>query len=114
MDFELVFAGMPVSDLGVAVDWYTRLIGRAADVPVNETEVMWQLADSAFVYVVLDPEHAGSSVLSLAVADLDAAVAEAAERGVPGGPIELVGTAGRRATCTDPDGNRVALIQVNQ
>lgn len=110
----MVFAGMPVTDLGAAVDWYARLIGRPADVPVNETEVMWQFTDTAFLYVVLDPEHAGGGLVSLSVADLDAAVAEAAERGVPGAEIHLVGSAGRRATCTDPDGNRVALIQINQ
>ncbi|HET9170226.1 MAG TPA: VOC family protein [Actinospica sp.] len=114
MEFDMVFSGMPVTDLTGAVDWYTRLFGREPDIPVNETEVMWQCADSAFVYVVLDPEHAGNSVLSAAVADLDAAVAEAAGRGVPAAPIEHIGTAGRRATCTDPDGNRVALIQINQ
>lgn len=114
MDFDIVFSGMPVSNLGDAVDWYSRLIGRPADIPVNDTEVMWQFTDTAFVYVVLDPEHAGSSVISLAVPDLDAAVAELAERGVLGAAIEHVGTAGRRATCTDPDGNRVALIQINQ
>ena len=109
----MVFSGMPVSNLAGAVDWYTRLFGREPDIPVNETEVMWQCADSAFIYVVLDPEHAGNSVLSAAVADLDAAVAEAADRGVLTAAIEHIGTAGRRATCTDPDGNRVALIQIN-
>ena len=109
----MVFSGMPVTDLPGAVDWYTRLFGREPDIPVNETEVMWQCADSAFIYVVLDPEHAGNSVLSAAVTDLDAAVAEAAQRGVHSAEIEYIGTAGRRATCTDPDGNRVALIQIN-
>jgi predicted enzyme related to lactoylglutathione lyase len=113
MEFDMVFSGMPVSNLAGAVDWYTRLFGREPDIPVNDTEVMWQCADSAFIYVVLDPEHAGNSVLSAAVADLDAAVAEAAERGVLTAKIEHIGTAGRRATCTDPDGNRVALIQIN-
>lgn len=110
----MVFAGMQVTDLGAAVDWYTRLIGRPADIPVNETEVMWQFTDTAFLYVVLDPEHAGKGLVSLSVPDLDTAVAEAAERGVLGAAIQLVGTAGRRATCTDPDGNRIALIQINQ
>jgi predicted enzyme related to lactoylglutathione lyase len=113
MEFDMVFSGMPVSNLAGAVDWYTRVFGRGPDIPVNDTEVMWQCADSAFIYVVLDPEHAGNSVLSAAVADLDAAVAEAADRGVLTAAIEHIGTAGRRATCTDPDGNRVALIQIN-
>lgn len=108
----MVFAGMPVTNLAGAVDWYTRLIGRPADVPVNDTEVMWQFTETAFLYVVLDPEHAGSSLVSLSVVDLDVAVAEAAGRGVLGAAIQSIGSAGRRASWNDPDGNRVALIQI--
>ena len=89
----MVFSGMPVSNLAGAVDWYTRLFGRPADIPVNDTEVMWQCADSAFLYVVLDPEHAGNSVVSAAVADLDAAVAEAA--GPRRAPAAIQPSAGR-------------------
>lgn len=109
----MLFAGAPVGDFEAAVAWYSSLFGRAADVPVAEDEVMWQFTDSAFLYLVHDPARAGGSLLTLSVADLDAAVDDAADRGVTGEPVELVGTAGRRAVYTDPDGNRVALVEVN-
>ena len=110
----MVFTGTPVSDFAAATTWYTRLIGRDADIPVNEDEVMWQLTESAFLYILREPERAGRSVVTLSVTDLDDAVAEAASRGIAGDPVEAVGTAGRRAAFTDPDGNRVALVEVNQ
>jgi predicted enzyme related to lactoylglutathione lyase len=114
MDFDMLFAGTPVGDFEAAVAWYTSLFGRAADVPVAEDEVMWQFTDTAFLYLVRDPERAGGSLLTLAVADLDAAVDDAADRGVTGAAVERVGSAGRRAVYTDPDGNRVALVELNQ
>jgi predicted enzyme related to lactoylglutathione lyase len=114
MDFEMLFAGTPVTDFDVSVDWYTALFGRTADIPVTEDEVMWQFTDTAFLYVLRDPERAGRSVVTVSVPDLDAAVAEAAQRGIAGAPIVRVGTAGRKALFTDPDGNQVAIIEVNQ
>jgi len=114
MDFEMLFAGTPVADFDVSVDWYTALLGRAADIPVTEDEVMWQFTDTSFLYVLRDPERAGRSVVTMSVPDLDAAVAEAAQRGIAGAPIVRVGTAGRKALFTDPDGNQVAIIEVNQ
>lgn len=110
----MVFAGAAVADFDAAVAWYTVVLGRAADVPVTEGEVMWQLSDSAFLYVVREPERAGGGLLTLSVGDLDLAVAEVAARGITGAPIEQVGTAGRRSLYTDPDGNRLALVEVNQ
>jgi predicted enzyme related to lactoylglutathione lyase len=114
MDFDMVFTGISVGDLPAAVLWYAAFIGREPDVPVNEDEVMWQFTDSAFLYVVRDLENTGRSVVTLSVADIDVAIAEAASRGVAGGPVTAVGTAGRRAVYTDPAGNRVALVEVNQ
>ena len=114
MEFDVVFSGVPITDLDAARDWYTRLIGRAPDIPVNETEDMWRLTDTAFLYIVHHPVRAGRAVVTMAVADLDASVAEAAGRGVPSAPLEQVGTAGRKAVFTDPDGNEIALVQVSE
>jgi hypothetical protein len=46
------------------------------------------------------------------VRDLDAFVAEAADRGASGDPIEPVGDAGRKASYADPDGNLISFIEV--
>jgi predicted enzyme related to lactoylglutathione lyase len=62
--------------------------------------------------VVQDPSRAGHGLVTVAVADLDQAITELAERGIRGAPPETVGSAGRKATVADPDGNTIALIEV--
>jgi predicted enzyme related to lactoylglutathione lyase len=114
MDVEYLFACIPVAEFTDSVTWYTRLFGRAPDTHVTTHEVMWQFTEKAFIYVLHDPEHAGGTVITLAVPDLDAALAELAGRGVTGSPVQPVGDAGRRSTYTDIDGNRIVVVQINQ
>ncbi|WP_327141531.1 VOC family protein [Nocardia sp. NBC_01327] len=116
MDIKFLFSGVAVTDFASSVDWYTRLFGRAADVLVTPgVEVMWQLTDTALVYVVVDPDHAGRALVNIAVSDLDAEVAEIASRGIDPGPLFRVGpegAGGRKAPFTDPDGNSVFVIEI--
>jgi hypothetical protein len=62
--------------------------------------------------VIEDASHAGKGVVTISVPDLNAAVAELEAGAVTCGAIEAIGDAGHKSTLTDPDGNRVALIQV--
>jgi predicted enzyme related to lactoylglutathione lyase len=112
VDVEIAFTGVPVSALDAGRDFFERLFGRPADVDVAADEVMWCLSERAWLYVVVDPARAGRSLVSLSVADLDAAVGELASRGVVPVSTEVVGDAGRKATVLDPDGNSVALLEV--
>ncbi|MGH9091880.1 MAG: VOC family protein [Acidimicrobiales bacterium] len=109
---DVLFAGVAVRDLAPAAEWYERLLGRPADIVVNEGEVMWRLADAAWLYLVVRPDRAGRSLVTVAVADLGATVATVAAAGVAVGPVAPVGDAGLKAVATDPDGNEVALIEV--
>lgn len=109
---QVLFAGVRVRELGPAKKWYERFIGRPADIVPNEHEVMWRVADGGWLYVLEHAERAGHSVVTIAVASLDEAVAEATARGIAIGPIEAVGDAGRKASTEDPDGNSVALVEV--
>ena len=109
---EVLFAAVPVARFEYAVDWYTRLFGRPADIVPNEHEVMWRVAEAGWLYVIDDAERAGQTVVTIAVADLDAAVSELATRGISAQPIEDIGDAGRKAKLSDPEGNVIALIQV--
>jgi predicted enzyme related to lactoylglutathione lyase len=111
-DVEVLFAAVTVADLGAAVAWYARLFGRPADIVPNDNEVMWRLADAAWLYVVRDEKRAGHALVTLCVADLDQAVADIAARGITGGPVEIIGGAGRKATFTDAEGNAVSVIEV--
>jgi hypothetical protein len=105
----ILFAGMPVTDIGAARAWYERLLGRPPDLVPHSKEVCWQLAEAGWIYVVEDSERAGSSLLTLIVTDLDAEVAALVDRGVPRPAI----TEGppRKAELTDPDGNNVTFGQ---
>lgn len=112
MEVSYVFAGLVVSHRDRAADWYARLFGRPADMLPNDAEAAWQLVDSASLYLLEDPPLAGRGVLTLVVGDLDAMLAEIAARGLAAGPVEEVGTAGRKSVLTDTDGNTVSIVEL--
>jgi glyoxylase I family protein len=111
MDVEIVFTGVPVTSLDAGRIFFERLFGRPADVEVAVDEVMWRLAESAWLYVVVDAARAGQGLVALSVADLPATLAELARRDIRPDRMEEVG-GGRKATMLDPDGNTVAIISV--
>jgi hypothetical protein len=59
------FAGLPVADYTVAYAWYERLLGRGADMFPHETECVWRLTPASSIYVVQDPQRAGSALVTL-------------------------------------------------
>jgi catechol 2,3-dioxygenase-like lactoylglutathione lyase family enzyme len=104
-----VFAGLPVTDLEPALDWYERLLGGPPAMLPNESEAVWQLAESALIYVVEDPERAGNGLLTLIVEDLDAVLAQT---GLRPESVEPVAGVGREALFLDPDGNAIKFAQL--
>ena len=113
VDVEIAFTGVPVSSLAAGRDFFERLFGRPADVEVAADEVMWRVAESAWLYVVVDAARAGRGLTALSVADLDATVLELGSRGLVPVRTEVVGDGARKATMLDPDGNTVAIIEVS-
>jgi predicted enzyme related to lactoylglutathione lyase len=112
MDVDVLFAGIAVSDLNTALAWYERFFDRRADIVAHETEVMWQITERGWLYVLRDVGRAGSSIVTLAVPDVDAAASAIASRDIEVGPIAPEGDAGMKAIALDPDGNTVAIIEV--
>jgi predicted enzyme related to lactoylglutathione lyase len=106
-----VFAGIAVSDISAARDWYTRLAGREPDMIPNDNEATWQFTDGGWIYIVGDEERCGRSLVTLLVDDLEERAAEIAGRGIAVGPIEVVPGVVQTAVVTDPDGNRLQLGQ---
>jgi predicted enzyme related to lactoylglutathione lyase len=106
-----LFASIPVADRDVAVAWYERLAGRSPDLIPNEREAARQVRGAAWIYLLADAGRAGSALHTLLVDDLDAFLAELAERGIESGPVETMGEAARFALVTDPDGNRLKVAQ---
>jgi catechol 2,3-dioxygenase-like lactoylglutathione lyase family enzyme len=105
----ILFAGVPVTDIAVAREWYERLLGRPPDLVPHDREVAWRLAEGGWVYVVEDPARAGRSLLTFIVDDLDAEVGPVEERGLVA--ERLAGGPPFKAELADPDGNRVTFGQ---
>jgi predicted enzyme related to lactoylglutathione lyase len=113
MDAQVLFAGVAVTDLARVRPWYERLFGRQADIIPNDDELMWRVAaDAGWLYVVVDRERAGGSLVALSVAALDGELAALRDRGIEPETVEQVGDSGRKATVRDPEGNTIALIEV--
>ena len=108
-----LFAGIAVSEFERMAAWYERLLGRPPDIVPHAREVMWSATAAGSIYVVADADHAGSALLTLAVADLDSLLLDLAKRGIDAGPVEKVGAGGRKATVVDPEGNRIAFAQIS-
>jgi predicted enzyme related to lactoylglutathione lyase len=110
MRIEHVLAVAPVSDLAAATDWYARLFDRAPDNTPMDTLVEWRITDTGWLQVFRTEDSPGTASVNLAVADLDATLAELRGRGLePAEPIAA--TKGvRLSALTDPAGNTVTLI----
>jgi len=109
--YQHVFAGIPVGDRELALGWYERLVGRAPDLIPNEREAAWRLTETGWVYIVVDPDRAGTALNTVLLSDLDGFLAAAAERGIVAGPLEAVTETVRSSVLTDPDGNRLKVGQ---
>lgn len=68
-------AGLPVSDMGRAEDWYVKLFGKPADAAPMDILRDFRMSELATVQLVLDPDHAGGGLLTLDVSSIDDAVA---------------------------------------
>ena len=104
-----LFAGIPVADYTAALSWYKQLLGSEPAFLPHDTEAVWELAPHRFVYIVQQPEHAGHARHTLFVDDLDALVAQIADRGLDPVERETYSNGVRKITYLDPDGNEIGL-----
>jgi catechol 2,3-dioxygenase-like lactoylglutathione lyase family enzyme len=101
-----LFAGIPVSDYAAALMWYEQLFNSPPSFLPTETEAVWELAEHRFVFIELRPEHAGHARHLVFADDLDALVAQLAERGLVPAKRETLANGVRKAAYRDPDGNQ--------
>jgi len=104
-----LFAGVAVSDLPRAVEWFDRLLGEVESFEPNDTEHVWTVAGHCHVYVELQPEHSGHAMLTMFVDDFDGFLEEAAGRGLVPQTRETYDNGVRKAIYHDPDGNEVGV-----
>jgi predicted enzyme related to lactoylglutathione lyase len=113
MHISYVFAGAMVSNRDEAAAWYERLLGRSPDFLPNEAEAVWQIAETASVYLLADPARAGQGVMALVVEDMGLTLRAIEARGIETGQIEEIPGAGRKCVIIDPDGNAVSILEIN-
>ena len=104
-----LFAGIPVTDYVAALAWYERLLGSPPSFLPHDTEAVWELAAHRYVYIVQQPEHAGHARHTLFVDNIDALVAQIAERGIEPTLRETYENGVRKITYRDADGNEIGL-----
>jgi len=110
MLIQHVLAVVPVRDIGVAREWYERLLGRGPDNNPMDILLEWQLTDRGWLQVTVDTARAGRAQVNLAVDDVTAAVSELAGRGVVTGEIVRANKGVEFCPIEDPDGNVVSLL----
>jgi hypothetical protein len=104
-----LFAGIAVADYTVALKWYERLLGYPPAFFPHDTEAVWELAEHQYLYIVQQARHAGHAMHTLFVDDLDAFVAQIADRGLDPSKRETYSNGVRKITYRDPDGNEIGL-----
>ena len=104
-----LFAGICVSDYDVAVEWYGRLFGDEPSFIPNESEAVWELAEQRSIYIKVQPDSAGHSIVTVFVDDLDERVAIIAERGLDPVKQETYDNGVRKILYRDPDGNAIGF-----
>jgi hypothetical protein len=104
-----LFAGIPVRDYAVAAAWYERLLDGPPSFLPNDTEAVWELAAHRYVYIKVQPEHAGHAVHTLFVGDFDARISQIAGRGLEPAERATFANGVRKATFRDPDGNEIGF-----
>jgi catechol 2,3-dioxygenase-like lactoylglutathione lyase family enzyme len=104
-----LFAGIPVADYAAALKWYERLLGSPPAFVPDETEAVWELAEHRYVYIDHRPEHSGHAMHTIFVDDLDALVAQIADRGLDPVERETYSNGVRKITYRDLDGNEIGF-----
>ncbi len=104
-----LFAGVPVADYAAVREWYERLLGSPPAFFPTDTEAVWELGEHRYIYIVQQPEHAGHARLTVFVDDLDALVAQIANRGLDPEDRETYASGVRKITYRDRDGNEIGF-----
>ncbi|MDO9407305.1 VOC family protein [Patulibacter sp.] len=110
MQIDHVLAVVPVSDIDRADRFFETLFGRPADNRPMPSLVEWRAVDAGWVQVHRDADRAGSGLLNLAVADLQAAREELVAAGLDVGEIQSANKGVQLLPLADPDGNVVTLL----
>jgi 4-hydroxyphenylpyruvate dioxygenase-like putative hemolysin len=110
MSIDNVLASVAVKDLQAAVAWYEQLLGRPADSTPMPEVAEWKFPRGGWLQVYQLPERAGNGSFTLAVSDINEAVAHAEKLGIDTSnqtSSAMVNT----LMIVDLDGNHVAFAE---
>lgn len=110
MEIKNVLAGVAVTDLVTATDWYNKLFGRKPDQTPMETLAEYRFPGGGWLQVFVDESRAGKSSITLAVDDVDVWIVHAGTRGIEATDTQH-GDFVSISILTDPDGNRIVLAE---
>jgi predicted enzyme related to lactoylglutathione lyase len=110
--FAYLFAALHVQDRDAALPWYQQLFGRPPDFVPNNDEAVWQVADTASVYILAEGTVVGGGDVNLIVDDLEATLVGLRLRNIHAGPIVMIGDVGRKFRVFDPDGNSIWFTEL--
>jgi catechol 2,3-dioxygenase-like lactoylglutathione lyase family enzyme len=113
VDFTDLFAGVRVREIADARAWYERLLGSEPAFFPNDVEAVWAVGEHRWLYVLQDAAKAGSALVTIMVADLDATAKAIRGRGIEPTELEDYGEA-RKYVFSDPDGNEIGIGQIPQ
>lgn len=110
MEIKNVLAGVAVSNLAVATDWYSKLFDRGPDQRPMDNLAEYRFSGGGWLQVFEDEARAGNSSITLAVDDLDEWIVHAGTHGMEARDTQR-GDYVSTSILDDPDGNQVVLAQ---
>ena len=126
MDWKLEVVVIPVTDIDRAKSFYTGTLGFGLDADTRPTEnmrVVHMTPPGSACSVVIGPkvvpagtDLGASASLQLVVADIEAARAQLAERGVEVTPVQTLDPrdGGKFVFFADPEGNNWAVQEIRE
>ena len=109
--FNDIAAVVATRDYAGARSWYSRVIGRDPDLEPMAGVAEWQIAATAWLQLIEDPDRAGKSALRIGVDDLEAQIAELADAGITVSQPVVIADLVKVVDVADPDGNEVSFVQ---
>jgi lactoylglutathione lyase len=107
-------AGVPVSDLGKAVEFHRAWLRRDPDVVPQPDIAEWEVTPGTYLQFFQNPKLAGNAVMRLGIDDAAGTREALVAAGIDVTPLEEVGGFLRYCDFRDPDGNRFSLIELTE
>ena len=110
MHINAVLAGIAVSHIDTAVEWYESFLKQPVTARPMPSLAEWQL-DSCRLQLIADPQRAGSSLVTFDIDDLDVVAGALVDSGLCE-PLEITsGDTVRFTQVADPDRNTLTLVE---